>query len=218
MSHRIHTRRLNIRSFAGSQELQGLERALNLQRLAKVSADVLKAPFLVLLRTTIAVGYSTSVSHSDERLESPCITGNAFSEAQKNLLRNLAHHMIHIAGRAQVLDSQRDNCHTLDHAYCLWSRKAVFEWEIVPNDSPRELEEELRPFAHFCSAHNTRTRLHGSEWGAITATFSKNFGSLFDLTLRHRFSRECFSKTSTPSHQRHRKFNAWPMFLLQQRT
>ena len=56
----------NIRSFAGSQVLQGLERALNLQRLAKISADVLKAPFLVLLRTTIAVGYSTSVSHSDE--------------------------------------------------------------------------------------------------------------------------------------------------------
>lgn len=56
----------SIRSFAGSQVLRGLERALNLQRLANASADVLKALFLVLLGTVIAVGYSTSVSHLDE--------------------------------------------------------------------------------------------------------------------------------------------------------
>lgn len=55
-----------IRSFAGSQVLHGLERAMNLQRLANASADVLSALFLVLLGTVIAVGYSTSVSHSDE--------------------------------------------------------------------------------------------------------------------------------------------------------
>lgn len=55
-----------IRSFAGSQVVQGLEQALKFNRLAKASADVLKALFLVLLGTIIAVGYSTSVSNSDE--------------------------------------------------------------------------------------------------------------------------------------------------------
>lgn len=55
-----------IRSFAGSQVVQGLEQSLKFNRLAKASVDVLKALFLVLLGTIIAVGYSTSVSYSDE--------------------------------------------------------------------------------------------------------------------------------------------------------
>ncbi len=65
-SHYSSSELWSIRSFAGSQVLHGLERALNLQRLALVSADVLKALFLVILGTIIAVGYSTSVSNSDE--------------------------------------------------------------------------------------------------------------------------------------------------------
>lgn len=63
----------SIRSFAGSQVLHGLERALNLQRLAKSPADVLKALFLVILGTVIAVGYSASVSHSDEARSFFCL-------------------------------------------------------------------------------------------------------------------------------------------------
>lgn len=60
-----------IRSFAGSQVVQSLEQALKLNRLAKASADVLKALFLVLLGTIIAVGHSTSIHHSDEVSHSP---------------------------------------------------------------------------------------------------------------------------------------------------
>lgn len=55
-----------IRSFAGSQVLRGLKTALKNTSLAKASIDVLKALFLVLLGTIIAVGYSTLVSHLDE--------------------------------------------------------------------------------------------------------------------------------------------------------
>ena len=55
-----------IRSFAGSQMIHGLELALKNARLAKASVDNLKALFLALLGTIIAVGYSTSVFHSDE--------------------------------------------------------------------------------------------------------------------------------------------------------
>ena len=65
-SHYSSSELWSLRSFAGSQVLHGLERALNVQRLAVVSADVLKALFLVILGTIIAVGYSTSVSNSDE--------------------------------------------------------------------------------------------------------------------------------------------------------
>lgn len=76
-SHYSSTDLWSIRSFAGSQVLHDLERALNLQRLANASADVLKALFLVLLGTIIAVGYSTSVSASEGvnhsiRLERHC--------------------------------------------------------------------------------------------------------------------------------------------------
>ena len=63
----------SIRSFAGSQLLQGLERALNLQRLAESSEDVLKALFLVILGTIIAVGYSTPVSRSNEVRSCNCL-------------------------------------------------------------------------------------------------------------------------------------------------
>lgn len=55
-----------IRSFAGSQVVRGLKTALKNTSLAKASIDVLKALFLVLLGTIIAVGYSTLVSHSVE--------------------------------------------------------------------------------------------------------------------------------------------------------
>ena len=59
-----------IRSFAGSQVLHGLEHALRIASLAKASAEALKALFLVLLGTIIAVGYSTSVSYLNEVRES----------------------------------------------------------------------------------------------------------------------------------------------------
>lgn len=146
----------SIRSFAGSQVLRGLERALNLQRLANASADVLKALFLVLLGTVIAVGYSTSESHLDERIESSRMTANTFGEAQKQLLRILAHHMILIAERSHVLESQRANGHILENASRLWSGKAVFDWEIVRVDGPREPEEDFEDFTSGSSIKKTQ--------------------------------------------------------------
>lgn len=56
----------SIRSFAGSQALRNLEAVLMNNRLAKSSKDVLKAVFLVLLGTVIAVGYTVSVGQKDE--------------------------------------------------------------------------------------------------------------------------------------------------------
>ena len=55
-----------IRSFAGSQVVHDLGNALKNARLANASQDELKALFLVLLGTIIAVGYSNSVFDSEE--------------------------------------------------------------------------------------------------------------------------------------------------------
>lgn len=56
----------SIRSFAGSQALRNLEAVLTNNRLAEFSKDMLKALFLILLGTIIAVGYTGSVSQEDE--------------------------------------------------------------------------------------------------------------------------------------------------------
>jgi len=54
-----------IRSFAGSQVFLCLEAVSSNKRLAGASLDELKALFLVMLATTIAVGYSQPVPRSD---------------------------------------------------------------------------------------------------------------------------------------------------------
>lgn len=59
------------------------------------------------------------------------MTANAFEEAQKELLRILAHHMILIAERTHIIDNQRTDCDILENAYRLWSGKAVFNWDVV---------------------------------------------------------------------------------------
>ena len=69
------------------------------------------------------------------------MTTTAFIEAQKQLVRILAHHMIQIAERAHVLDSQKAGGRILENVYRLWDGKPVFRWEIVQLDVPRELEE-----------------------------------------------------------------------------
>lgn len=56
----------SIRSFAGSQVLRALEANLTNTILARASSKVLKALFLVLLGTIIAVGYTDSVSRLDK--------------------------------------------------------------------------------------------------------------------------------------------------------
>ncbi len=56
----------SIRSFAGSQALRNLGAVLTNNRLATSSKDVLKAVFLILLGTIIAVGYTSSVSQEVE--------------------------------------------------------------------------------------------------------------------------------------------------------
>lgn len=56
----------NIRSIAGTLVLQHLERALKNLALAKYSLRELKALFLIVFGTIIAVGYSKPVTQADD--------------------------------------------------------------------------------------------------------------------------------------------------------
>ena len=85
------------------------------------------------------------------------MTYNAFGEAQKGLLRILAHHMILIAERVHIIGSQRADCHILESAYRLWSEKAVFEWDDVPLDENTQPEDVLS-ILDCCTAHSIRKR------------------------------------------------------------
>ena len=73
------------------------------------------------------------------------MTAHAFEEAQKELLRSLAHHMILVAERAQILDDSRANHNILENAYLIWTGKAVFMWAAVSPDGSEELEESFDP-------------------------------------------------------------------------
>lgn len=103
------------------------------------------------------------------------MTANAFGDTQRQLLRILAHHMIHIAERAHVLDSQRANGHVLENASRLWSGKAVFEWKAVQIDGPRELDQDLDLFA-CCSALHDKQEVTSTGFNGELSTL--NFGDI----------------------------------------
>lgn len=68
----------------------------------------------------------------------------------------------------------------------------MFKWEIAPDDSPGELEEELRPFAHFCSAHNIQglgsTDLSGEPSPRLSQkTSAPSLTSLSDIVSPNNF-------------------------------
>ena len=56
----------SVRSFAGTSVLRELERILSNTALAETSLNDLKARFLILFGTIIAVGYSRPVGHNPE--------------------------------------------------------------------------------------------------------------------------------------------------------
>lgn len=99
------------------------------------------------------------------------MTSNAFEEAQKELLRILTYHMILIAERVRIIDSQEANCSILENAYRLWSGRAVFEWEVARLDGLGELA------VYACCTH----------CGAIVQPFetatASSFNTLLDTTI-----------------------------------
>ena len=101
------------------------------------------------------------------------MTANAFEEAQKELLRIMAHHMILIAERVHLMDSPRANCHILENACSVWRGKAVFKWETVRPDEPKELQEDLASVACYGPVLNELAlRFPGSDLEQSSPSFN----------------------------------------------
>lgn len=137
----------SIRSFAGTLLLQHLEKALSSRDLSNSSLPELKALFLILFGTVIAVGYSESFVQTHnvrDNLNSdvlaklltfsqPCISSStsawSYAAAQQQLLRTLAHYMVQIGVRAYLLDPNADNLRLIDNAHRQWDGQASFTWQ-----------------------------------------------------------------------------------------
>ncbi len=139
----------SLRSFVGTRVLQELEPALGTPSLSIALFEKLTALFLVLFATIIAVGYSKPRSPSGDLgastsglpvYQSPILTesctanvsAQAFSEAQEHLLRILAHHMVYIAERINLLEPNVSRKRIIEGSACQWNRRATFRWNVIP--------------------------------------------------------------------------------------
>lgn len=77
------------------------------------------------------------------------MTASSFKEAQKELLRILVHHMVVIAERAGILETQGADCLLPGNAHRLWSGKAVFKWDVVQLGHFGVHEEGYQPPADY---------------------------------------------------------------------
>lgn len=139
----------SLRSFSGTRVLQELEPALGPTSLAAASVEKLTALFLVLFATIIAVGYSKQRGPSRDLdastsglpvYQSPTSTDSydsspsaqVFSEAQEQLLRILALHMVYIAERIDLLGEEISRKRIIEGSASRWNRKATFQWKEMP--------------------------------------------------------------------------------------
>lgn len=149
-----------LHSLAGNRVLQELESALGNASLATASLEKLTALFLVQFATIIAVGYSESRTSSinlDPSIfelpvyQSPKPTGSPPSgpsaqvvlEAKKHLLRILAHHMVYIAERINLLGPQVSRKRIIEGSDCRWNRIAMFHCEEMIPSKDADVETKL---------------------------------------------------------------------------
>ena len=65
----------------------------------------------------------------------------SYGEAQQQLLRILAHHMVQIAERASILDEKADKMHLIESANRQWDGQATFEWYLTDNSASEKTED-----------------------------------------------------------------------------
>lgn len=166
----------SLRSFVGTRVLQDLVLALCNTTLAAAFLEKLTALFLVLFATIIAVGYSEprrpsgglgastcgSPVHQSPTSTESCIPGlsaESFSEAKTHLLCILAHHMVYIAERINLLEPNVSRKHIIEGSACRWNRKATFQWSemTAPNDA-----KILGNESPSCDAQNSSGRADGT--------------------------------------------------------
>lgn len=139
----------SLRSLVGTRVLQDLVSALCNTSLAAALLEKLTALFLVLFATIIAVGYTEPRRPSGDldastwglpAHQSPTSTGSctsglsakSFSEAKEHLLCILAHHLVYIAERINLLDPNVSRKHIVEGSACRWNRTATFQWNEMP--------------------------------------------------------------------------------------
>ena len=79
------------------------------------------------------------------------MTAQSFEEARKGLLRSLAHHMILLAERAQIMDDSKANHNILENSYLTWTGKAVFKWQAVRSIDTEDLEGSFHRLTRHCT-------------------------------------------------------------------
>ena len=60
------------------------------------------------------------------------IQPQGYDDAQKQLLRVLAHHLVLVGKKAQVLNPEYSETQIIEDASCQWKRRATFEWQEMP--------------------------------------------------------------------------------------
>ena len=150
----------SLRSVAGTRVLQELVSALCNTSLAASLLEKLTALFLVLFATIIAVGYSEPRRPTGDLSASTCVppvhqspipTGSCnsglsakvFSEAQKHLLSILAHHMVYIAERINLLEPNVSRKRIIEGSACRWNRTATFQWNEMPASKDANIQSNV---------------------------------------------------------------------------
>ena len=166
----------SLRSFAGTRVLQDLVLALCNTSLAAALLEKLTALFLVLFATIIAVGYTEPRRPSGELNASarglpahqlPTSTGSctsgrsaeSFSEVKKHLLCILAHHLVYIAERINLLEPNASRKRIIEGSACRWNRRPTFQWNEMP--AP-EVADTQSNGASSCDAQDQTRRTDGT--------------------------------------------------------
>ena len=148
----------NLCSSVGSRVLQELEPALSNASLAAASLERLTALFAVQFATIIAVGYWKPRSPSGdlgastfvlcqsptpaESCNSESLT-HVFSEAQEDLLRILAHHMVYIAERINLLEPKVSRKRIIEGSASRWNRRPTFQRSEMPAPKGTDAQSRL---------------------------------------------------------------------------
>ena len=109
-----------------------------------------------------------------------------YGEAQQQLLRILAHHMVQIAERASILDEKADKMHLIESASRLWDGWVAFECYSTDDSAsektgdPEDVESQRSCFscgAFLCPNGSCLSCLSQSSDGSIweESTFAGNF-------------------------------------------
>ena len=147
-----------MRSYHGTLVMQLLETVLKPSALAAASLPTLQSLFLILMGTLLAVGYSSpwvslqafeclrrahvDVANELIRLVQSNSLKSVFETAQGQLLAILAHYMIMVADRVDLVEEQDSRELVIQKATYRWERQASYVWSE---------ETLLRADASYCN-------------------------------------------------------------------